>query len=335
MSGSKQSASTAAGAKRKADVTPASLNALGESHASVKGLRAVIESRVINHERLPMLDAVFERFTRSFSTAMRNLTFDAVEISTEDLTSVRFADFMSQLPSSVVIGVVHVPAWANYGLATADSNLVYAVIDSLLGGRRSDSAQVGGRGFTNIDISLVSRVFRLAFAELSVAFQPIAPIEMSLDRMETNPKYASIATPGDTAALARMRIDMEGRGGMLSILLPYSTLEPVRSQLVQRFMGEKTGSSSIWQEHMERELNCALIDVELVLGEKEIPIETINNFQVGQTLSFGVAADDLLELRSRGVSLGLGHIGQRAAHIAVRMATALVSKPAAHNGRSK
>jgi flagellar motor switch protein FliM len=158
---------------------------------------------------------------------------------------------------------------------------------------------------------------------------------MSLDRMETNPKYAAIATPGDTAALARMRIDMEGRGGILSILLPYSTLEPVRSQLVQRFMGEKTGSSSIWQEHMERELNRALIDVELVLGEKEIPIETINNFYVVQTLSFGVSADDLLELRSRGVPLGLGHIGQRAAHIAVRMATALVTKPAAHNGRSQ
>lgn len=290
------------------------------------GLRAVVESRVINHERLPMLEVVFERFVRAFSTAMRNLTSDAIEIYLEELTSVRFSDFMIQLPPAVTIGVLHVPAWANYGLATADRDLVYAVIDALLGGRHGAIGHIEGRGFTSIEINLVARMFRLAFSDLSAAFQPIAPVEMLLDRMETNPKFAAIASPSDTAVLGRMRVDMDGRGGTFSILLPYATLEPVRGQLVQRFMGEKTGSSSIWQEHMARELARTMVDVELVLGEKELSIDSINRLTVGQTLAFNVSPDDALDLRCRDVQIGLGQIGQRSAHVAVRLLTTMSAR---------
>ena len=68
--------------------------------------------------------------------------------------------------------------------------------------------------------------------------------------------------------LARLRIDMEDRGGRLELLLPYATLEPVRELLLQQFMGEKFGRDSIWETHLAEELWNTEVELDVVLDEQ-------------------------------------------------------------------
>ena len=81
-----------------------------------------------------------------------------------------------------------------------------------------------------------------------------APVTFRFDRLEINPRFATISRPSNAAIVARLRIDMEDRGGRLELLLPYATLEPVRELLLQMFMGEKFGRDSIWETHLAEEL---------------------------------------------------------------------------------
>ena len=59
--------------------------------------------------------------------------------------------------------------------------------------------------------------------------------------METNPRFAAIARPGNGCIVFRLRVDLEDRGGTIEFLIPYATLEPARDLLLQMFMGEKFG----------------------------------------------------------------------------------------------
>ena len=45
------------------------------------GVMALVNSAMVNYERLPMLDIVFDRLVRLMSTSLRNLTSDNVEVS--------------------------------------------------------------------------------------------------------------------------------------------------------------------------------------------------------------------------------------------------------------
>ena len=54
----------------------------------------------------------------------------------------------------------------------------------------------------------------------------------------------------------RLRIDMEDRGGNIELLLPYATIEPIRSVLLQMFMGEKFGRDPIWEGHFATEIGA-------------------------------------------------------------------------------
>ena len=293
-----------------------------------RGLRAVVESRTIVHERLPMLEVVCERTVRSFATAMRNLTSDAIDVHLENIATVRFGDFMNHVQLPAMIGVFRAAEWANYGLVVVDSALIYSVVDALLGGRKGMTGpMIDGRGFTSIETLLVSRMLDLLLADLSAAFEPVAAVSLALERVETNPRFAAIAGPSNIASAATFRIDMDGRGGPLTVLLPAATLEPVKGRLVQRFMGEAGGSDSNWRGHMETEMRGAEVEIAAVLGETALSLAGISALAPGDTLALGVPPDQPITLDCGGHRLARVHIGQRRSNIAVALAGALNQEP--------
>ncbi|KMS52641.1 flagellar motor switch protein FliM [Novosphingobium barchaimii LL02] len=287
-----------------------------------RGLKAVLESNVISHERLPMLEVVCERMVRNFATSMRNLTSDAIDVNLEAITSVRFGDFMGNMALPSLFGVFQVKPWESYGVVTVDAGLIYAIVDALLGGRGGTRTQPAeARSFTTIEMSLVSRVVQMALDDLASAFEEIAAVTMGLERMESSPRFAAIAEPSNAAAVASYSVSMEGGGGVFSILLPYATIEPVRDKLLQRFMGEKLGRDHIWSAHMASELYNTEVTVDVVLGEKMMSLREVRSLVVGQTIALSHSPEDALHVHCGGVPLGRAHIGQRSSNIAIRMAT--------------
>ena len=285
-----------------------------------KGLRAVIESKVISHERLPMLEVVGDRMVRAFATSMRSLTSDAIDVSLEEVTSTRFGEFMNRVALPAMVGVFKVQEWESFGLVTVESSLIYAVVDALLGGRGGGSPTlIDGRAFTTIETNLVSRMLELALGDFADAFEPIEPIRIDLERIETNPRFAAIAGTSNICAVATFRVDMDGRGGCFTLVFPYATLEPVRHKLLQRFMGEKSGRDSIWEAHMASEIRKTNVDVNVVLGEKPMAIAELKALEVGQTIALHKSPDDPLDLASGGVTLAHAQIGQRRGKVAVRL----------------
>jgi len=286
------------------------------------GLKAVIESDVISYERLPMLEVVYDRMLRSFATSMRNLTSDAIDISLVDMTSVRFGDFINRVALPTMIAVFRVEEWRNYGLITVEPSLIYAVVDALLGGRHGNNRQmIDGRAFTGIEVGLVSRMLKMAIADFAAGFAPITPITLDLERVETATRFVSIAGPTNLCAVATLRVDMDGRGGCFSMLLPYATLEPVRKVLGQRFMGDKAGPENIWGAHMAREIRRTEVEVDVVLGRTMMPLGEVRALEVGNTIRFNRRPDEALELQIGDVVLGHGQIGQRCNNVAVRLTT--------------
>jgi flagellar motor switch protein FliM len=291
-----------------------------EPVAKKKGLRAVLESKVISHERLPMLEVVCDRVVRSFASSMRNLTSDAIDVSLEEVTSARFGEFMNRVLLPAMVGVFKVAEWESYGLITVESGLIYAVVDALLGGRGSNSPTViDGRAFTPIETALVSRVLEMALRDFSDAFTPIEPVRMGLERIETNPRFAAIAATSNICAIATFRVDMDGRGGCFTLVFPYATLEPVRHKLLQRFMGEKSGRDSIWEAHMASEIRKTNVTVSVLLGEKPLPLSDLETLEIGQVISLHKSPDDPLDIACGDIKLAQAQIGQRSGRVAVRL----------------
>ena len=291
------------------------------------GMQRVVSSGLVSYERLPMLEIVFDRLVRILSTSLRTLTSDNVEVSIEKIVSLRFGDYMNSIPLPAVLSVFKAEEWENFGLATVDSSLIYSMIDVLLGGRRGQtSLRIEGRPYTTIETNLVKRLVEVVLSDAEQAFRPLSPVTFSIDRLETNPRFAAISRPANAAILVRLHIDMEDRGGNIELLLPYATIEPIRPVLLQMFMGEKFGRDPIWEGHFATEVAQAQISVDAVLYEAEIPLKQLMKLKVGDTLPLEMRADALVAVRCGSVTLTEGRMGRVGDRVAIRV-TKQLRKP--------
>jgi flagellar motor switch protein FliM len=289
------------------------------------GIQAMLNSALVSYERLPMLEIVFDRLVRMLSTSLRNFTSDNVEVSLDNITAIRFGDYLNSIPLPAMLGVFKAEEWDNYGLLMVDSSLTYSIVDVLLGGRRGTAAmRIEGRPYTTIERNLVERLVNVVLNDLTATFDPLSPVTFRFERLETNPRFAAIARPANAAILARLRVDMEDRGGRLELMLPYATLEPVRELLLQMFMGEKFGRDSIWETHLSGELWQTEVKINAVLDEVSVSLNDVLNWKPGSRLDLEVTPDSMIELRCGDVRLFNGQMGRKGQHIAVKLQDRLI-----------
>jgi len=288
--------------------------------AETSGIQAIVNSALVSYERLPMLEVVFDRLVRMMSTSLRNFTSDNVEVSLDNITSIRFGDYLNSIPLPAMLSVFKAEEWDNFGLLVVDSALIYSIVDVLLGGRRGTAAmRIEGRPYTTIERNLVERMVNVVLSDLSAAFDPLSPVTFRFDRLETNPRFATIARPANAAVLARLRIDMEDRGGRLELMLPYATLEPVRELLLQMFMGEKFGRDSIWETHLANELWNTDIELDAVLDQVVFSLNDVINWKPGTRIMLNALPNSSVDMRCGEVPLFVGNMGQKGGNMAVKI----------------
>ncbi|MDX2073619.1 MAG: flagellar motor switch protein FliM [Alphaproteobacteria bacterium] len=285
------------------------------------GIFAILDKSMTAYEKLPMIEVVFDRLVRTLSTSFRNFTSENVEISLDSMTSVRFEDYLNSIPLPALLVIFRAVEWENYGMVMVDSAQIYTIVDILLGGRKSNkNVRVEGRPYTIIEQDLVKRMVDILLVDLGAAFEPISPASFHFDRLETNPRFATISRPANPALLVKLRVEMlEDRGGMIELLLPHATLEPIRDLLLQMFMGENFGQDTVWEKHLGKELRNAAVTVETVLQEKSITLKDVMSFKVGSTLLLDCTPEDEVTLRCGGIPITTGILGKVGDNIAVSL----------------
>lgn len=284
------------------------------------GLERIIGSGLVTYERLPMLEVVFDRLMRIVSTTLRNFTNDNVEVSIDGISSMRFGDYLNSAPASCIYAVFKAEEWENYGLMVVDSALTYSMVDVLLGGARNPRPlNVEGRLHTTIERSLIEKMVRLVLTDLTIGFDPICAVNFKFERLEISARFAAISRASNAVFLARMRVEMDDRGGNIDVVLPYATLEPVRDLLLQQFMGEKFGRDSIWETHLAEKLRDTEVCLEAVLAEQSMKLSEIVDLKPGSVIVLDRQMDDPASLRCGEVPMFTGKIGRKKKQMAIRI----------------
>ena len=291
-----------------------------DPHTLKTGVRAILNSSMVSYERLPMLEIVFDRLVRMMATSLRNFTQDNVEVSLDSIESMRFGEYVDSLTLPTLLTVFKAEEWDNYGLMSLDSSLVYSIVDVLLGGRRGTAAmRIEGRPYTTIELNIVKDMIQLILADLSTAFDPITSVNFVYDRMETNPRFATISRLSNAVIVARLRIDMEDRGGKIDLMIPYATLEPIRELLLQMFMGERFGRDAIWENHLMEQLWETDVEVKVLLKERQINLGEIAKWQPGSFLDLDMDPHEDVSLLCGDVPLLTGSMGRKSDKIVIKV----------------
>lgn len=313
-------------------------NGEGES-----GIERIVRAGFVSYERLPILESIFERLIRIMSATLRNMTNENVEVTIDSIRAMRFGDCMNAVPSSSLFAVFKAVPWGNYGIAIVDSRLAYATIDILMGASKivpqgsadgesgnnawAEPEEAGGRAHTPIERALIEKLVEMVLGDLSVAFSPVCDVSFAFERLEASSRFVAIARSSHAVVLARFHIDMDERSGTMDLLIPYATLEPVRDQLSQQFMGENLGNDTIWETHLIHEILGTDVDISAVLEETVIDLGALLALSPGARIDFPRKGNESIgvQLRCGQIALFDGRLGQLRGHAAVKIEDCLFS----------
>lgn len=288
-----------------------------------EGLRAYLRQlsrQSPGSSRLPVLDIVVDRFVRMLNTTMRNFTGENVDISLDNMYSVRFADLINSLQVPLMIGVVRSASWRGFALFCVEAQLIYSVVDVLLGGRRGgDRSTLEGRMFTSIERRLVRRMLSTMLADLEISFQPVGVPAFVLDGVEINPRFIRLARPDTPVTVAALRFNMEDRGGKILIAFPEPLFHSVRHILGQPFYGDNNDGDIGWGSEINTQTMITSVNVDVILDSVPSTLEDVMSWTIGSVLHLNATKSSPVDLRIGTKSVAKGELGRSGTQIVVRV----------------
>lgn len=275
----------------------------------------------VTHERLPMLDVVFDRTVQMLTESFLHLTSQEVAVQLDEIQYARFSDFMGEPPDAPVIAIVRAVAWDQSFLLMLDGSLVFTLVEILLGGSPGDGARPRHtqRRPTSIELQLTNRIFKLIAERLAEAFEQIAEVEFRVERLEMNPQFAAITRTTSACVRSRFRLDIARTKGELQVLFPYSSLEPVKEHLSQMFVGDQFGGDRTWNRHFEDALIKSELSFDAVLHSQMTTLAEVLSWKPGQTITFETNAETEVRFMLEDMEFFRGPMGRKGGKIAAQI----------------
>lgn len=223
--------------------------------------------------RMPTLEMINERFARNFQSSFFNMLRQTAEISVGNVQMMKYSEYMHSLfvPSS--LNLVNMSPLRGKALCVIDPGLVSIAVDNFFGGT-GRHARIEGREFSPTEFRVIQMILKHAIRDLKAAWTPVLSLKLELTGKEVSPQFPEIASPNEVVVVSSFHIGLDGGDGIFHIVMPYSTLEPIRELLDAGVQSEHSTQDDHLSVALREEikaadvtLSCALANANLRLGD--------------------------------------------------------------------
>ncbi len=244
--------------------------------------------------RLPTLEMINERFARYFRISFFDMLRKSPEISVTGIEMVKFNEYIQALQQPTSLSMIKMLPLRGTGLIVLDPKLVFILVDNFFGGDGSIEAEVEAREFTSTELRVIEKVVHISFQDLVKAWQPVMSVNFNYHDHEVNPQMATIVSPTEVIVVSTFHVELDGGGGDIQIIYPYSMLEPIRNLLDTGVQSDHGEIDERWAILLKEELMHAKINMQALFIEKQVPLSDLINFRAGDIIPIDMPEQVLL-----------------------------------------
>lgn len=269
--------------------------------------------------RMPTLDIIHDRFIRLFRVTLSNSLRKMANLSVNSTGPLKFSEFMNSLPLPSCLNILRLDPLRGAAVMVIESKLLYALVDSFFGGNDVPYTKIEGKDFTQIEIKIARRVVLSAIDDLEKAWEPVYPLKIGYSRTEINPQFVAVVPPSDVVIATTFDVELEKVSGTIKIVIPYSTLEPIKSKLSVGFQSEQLEVDFIWINRVKEQIMHTTANLMVKLGEAHIQVRDLMNLEPGDIIQLDTDATMPLDVLVEGVPKFKGIPGLLRGNRAIRV----------------
>lgn len=270
----------------------------------------------ISGGRVPKLEMVNERFVRLFRTSLGTMLRHATLVTAMPVSVQRSGDFLRTLPVPSSINLLRLAPLRGAAVLVLSPALVSAVVDKYFGGT-GRAAKIEGRDFTATESRVVEVVRKSIFADLKEAWAPVVAMEPECFATENNSQFVNQISPAELVVTVPFRIELDGDGGELQLVLPQAMIEPLRDRLDFGLNGNSEKPDARWYDSLRGEVEKAEVGIRTVLGNAEVTLGKLLALRPGDVVPFDFAGQ--ATVYAEGVPIFTGGFGGSRGQEAVKV----------------
>ncbi len=274
--------------------------------------------------RLPQLEVIYEKFMRSFRVSLSSALRKIASLTLASTDFLKFGEFVNTLPMPTCMSVLRFNTLRGSALLVIESKLAYALVDSFFGGADRPYTKIEGKDFTQIELSIVRKVVDLAIDDLEAAWESVEKIGCSFVRTEVNPQFVGIVPPTDVVIASTFDVELENANGTITIVIPYSTIEPIKQKLSSGFQIESDQTDKkLWTTIINEQLLETDLGMQVNLGETAIDLSALMKLKVGDVIPLDQDSTGELDILVEGVKKFKCYSGVHHGSVAVQVTRVL------------
>lgn len=251
--------------------------------------------------RMPTLDIIHDRFIRLFRMNLSNSLRKMANISVNNTGPMKFSEFMNSLPLPSCLNILRLDPLRGAAVMVIESKLLYALVDSFFGGGEAPYTKIEGKDFTPIEIKIARRVVLNAIDDLEKAWEPVYPLKIGYSRTEINPQFVAVVPPSDVVIATTFDIELEKVSGTIKLVIPYATLEPIKSKLSVGFQSEQLEVDFIWINRIKEQIMQTTANINVKLGNADISVRDLMELEPGDIIQLNTDATLPLDVLVEGL----------------------------------
>lgn len=296
-----------------------------ESDSSIMQYDLANQDRIIRG-RMPTLDIIHDRFIRLFRVTLSNSLRKMANLSVNSTGPLKFSEFMNSLPLPSCLNILRLDPLRGAAVMVIESKLLYALVDSFFGGNDVPYTKIEGKDFTQIEIKIARRIVLSAIDDLEKAWEPVYPLKIGYSRTEINPQFVAVVPPSDVVIATTFDVELEKVSGTIKIVVPYSTLEPIKSKLSVGFQSEQLEVDFIWINRVKEQVMQTMANLTVKLGEADIQVRDLMNLEPGDIIQLDTDATMPLDVEVEGVVKFRGIPGLLKGNRAIRITDSMFER---------
>ncbi|MBS1256027.1 MAG: Flagellar motor switch protein FliM [Deltaproteobacteria bacterium] len=277
--------------------------------------------------RMPTLEIIHDRFVRLFRLTLSNTLRRVVDINVRSTELIKFGEFIKTMSVPTSMNLFRMTPLRGNSMIVFETKLVFSLVEMFFGAGVETEAKTEGRDFTEIESRMIKRVIISALEDLQTSWRPVFPVQINYSRTEINPQFVSIVPQSEIVIVVTFDIEIGRTPMAITICVPYSMIEPIRTRLNAGFQSEQDEKDNTWSNRFKQ--NLQNVDIELIakLGEMNISVRDFLNLQKDDVLYLEHETKDPISVEVNGVKKFTGFQGSYKGHKAINIEELIYEPP--------
>lgn len=248
-------------------------------------------------DHIRTLRIIHENYAKLVSPLLTRHLRTPFQMDVVSIEALSYIDFGRSIPYPSIIAIIDMQPLNGSIVLNVPASISYALIDRLLGGTSGMADRVAN--FTAIELATINGMLLQLVSQLQEPWRNVILLNPKVERVETNPELAQIASPNEMIILVTFRTTIDGVDDIVTLCYPHMVIETIMPKLNAKLWFTTAESDKFAQETKQRiasKIGNTYVNIEARLGKTQVSFNDVMNLQPGDIITLDTDINEKLQI---------------------------------------